>query len=230
MCSRGKYCAKTVKEKAAILREVDERKASKVEISKKHGIPPSTLSTYVRNRKAIEDAYEAEDFASNRKRLRLAKYPEIETAVITTGTRTRLVPVAVPTVFSFPEHPQKATEYNYAVLDTPKTLKRKFEACSTAATSAKKRLERSLQRERRLRRKVATFNDIICDLRKKQLISDDASQMLERCFKGVPLEVMTRLLGQTLHEGHESAQLSLSKYSPLLRMFALTLQFYSAKA
>ncbi|KAK8762030.1 hypothetical protein V5799_026703 [Amblyomma americanum] len=68
MCSRGKYCAKTVKEKVAILREVDERKASKVEIAKKHGMPPSTLSTYVRNRKAIEDAYEAEDFASNKKK------------------------------------------------------------------------------------------------------------------------------------------------------------------
>lgn len=102
MCSRGKYCAKTVKEKVAILREVDERKASKVEIAKKHGIPPSTLSTYVRNRKAIEDAYEAEDFASNRKRLRLAKYPEIETAVITwvKEMRSADIPLSGPIIMA----------------------------------------------------------------------------------------------------------------------------------
>ncbi|XP_077491892.1 uncharacterized protein LOC144102508 [Amblyomma americanum] len=106
-----------------------------------------------------------------------------------TGTRTRLVPDAVPTVFSFPEHlakacashectrrklqrgsrsPRKrredsgtppvhvassncatppqdtsddATEPNYAVFDTPRALKRKLEACATAATSAKKRMK-----------------------------------------------------------------------------------------
>ncbi|KAH6948050.1 hypothetical protein HPB50_022735 [Hyalomma asiaticum] len=67
---QGKYCAKTVKEKVEILREVDQGKSSKYEIARKHGIPPSTFSTYIRNRTAIENACEAEDFGASRKRLR----------------------------------------------------------------------------------------------------------------------------------------------------------------
>lgn len=62
-------------------------------------------------------------------------------------------------------------------------------------------------------------------------ISEDASAMLERCFTGIPLEVTKRLLKQTSTEGDKSsAKLSRDKYSPALRMFALTLQFYSTKA
>lgn len=79
---RGNYCAKTVKEKVEILRKVDQGNSSKYEIARKHGIPPSTLSTYIRNRTAIENAYEAEDFGASRKRLRTAKFPELESALI----------------------------------------------------------------------------------------------------------------------------------------------------
>ncbi|KAL3209203.1 hypothetical protein MRX96_038322 [Rhipicephalus microplus] len=123
------------------------------------------------------------------------------------------------------------TEHSYAVLDTPKTLKRKLDACTDSAATVKRKLKLSLERERRLRRKVSSFNEIIDDLKHKQLISEDASAMLERCFTGIPLEVTKRLLKQTSSEGDKSSvKLSRDKYSPALRAFALTLQFYSTKA
>lgn len=125
----------------------------------------------------------------------------------------------------------QVTEHNYAVLDTPKTLKRKLDACTDSAATAKRKLKLSLERERRLRRKVNTFSEILDDLKQKQLVSEDASAMLERCFTGIPLEVTQRLLKKTSSEGDKSfSKLSREKYSPALRMFALTLQFYSTKA
>lgn len=127
-------------------------------------------------------------------------------------------------------HCSQVAEHSYAVKDTPKTLKRKLDACATAATNAKKKLKLSQQRERRLKRRVETFSEIIEDLRKKQLISEDASAMLERCFSGVSLAVMQRLLKQTPVGSDKLAKLNREKYSPALRMFALTLQFYSTKA
>lgn len=75
-CARGKYCTKTLKDKCDILREVDAGVLSKQEIAKKHKIPKSTLSTYIKNKRAIEDALEAE-VATERKRMRLAKYPDL---------------------------------------------------------------------------------------------------------------------------------------------------------
>lgn len=83
MSSRGKYRAKTLKEKWEILREVEAGKQSKNEIAKKHEIPRSTLSTYLRNKATIEDAYTAETFTKDRKRLRTAKHPDLETALLT---------------------------------------------------------------------------------------------------------------------------------------------------
>ncbi|KAH8020490.1 hypothetical protein HPB51_002439 [Rhipicephalus microplus] len=74
--------AKTIKEKVEISLEVDQENSSKYEIARKHGIPPSTLSTYIRNRTAIENAYEAEDFGASRKRLRTVKFAELESALI----------------------------------------------------------------------------------------------------------------------------------------------------
>ncbi|KAH7996036.1 hypothetical protein HPB51_026428 [Rhipicephalus microplus] len=75
-------------------------------------------------------------------------------------------------------------EHSYAVLDTPKTLKRKLDACTDSAATVKRKLKLSLERERRLRRKVSSFNEIIDDLKHKQLISEDASAMLERDASG----------------------------------------------
>ncbi|KAH7985346.1 hypothetical protein HPB49_026472 [Dermacentor silvarum] len=83
MSSRGKYRAKTLKEKLEILRAVDAGKQSKNEIAKKHDISRSTLSTYIRNKKTIEDSYAAETFSKHRKRLHTAKHLDLEAALLT---------------------------------------------------------------------------------------------------------------------------------------------------
>ncbi|KAH8021386.1 hypothetical protein HPB51_015566 [Rhipicephalus microplus] len=80
-CARGKYRAKTFQEKADILWEVDAELLPKQDIAKKHGIPKTTLSTYIKNRRTIEDALEVE-VASKRRRLRPAKYPDREKALL----------------------------------------------------------------------------------------------------------------------------------------------------
>lgn len=108
MCSRGKgYGAKTLKEKVEILREGDAGKISKLEIAKKHSIPKSTLSTYIKNKGAIEDAYATEAFASSRKRLRPAKHPELEQAVVAwiREIRSQDIPLSGPMVMA------KAADY-----------------------------------------------------------------------------------------------------------------------
>lgn len=54
MSIKRKYIAKTISEKLDILYEVDKKIKTKTEIAKDFGIPLSTLSTYLKNRKAIE--------------------------------------------------------------------------------------------------------------------------------------------------------------------------------
>ncbi|KAG0413499.1 hypothetical protein HPB47_009377 [Ixodes persulcatus] len=80
-CARGKYRAKTLQEKSDILREVDAGLLSKQEIAEKCAIPKSTLSTYIKNKRAIEDTLAAE-VANERKRMRPAKYPDLEKALL----------------------------------------------------------------------------------------------------------------------------------------------------
>nr|XP_037278211.1 THAP domain-containing protein 6-like [Rhipicephalus microplus] len=162
------------------------------------------------------------------KRTAERKPPKQRTAIVD------VTPVEQPndnTPTTVQENSAHVAEHSYAVLDTPKTLKRKLDACTDSAATVKRKLKLSLERERRLRRKVSSFNEIIDDLKHKQLISEDASAMLERCFMGIPLEVTKRLLKQTSSEGDKSSvKLSRDKYFPALRAFALTLQFYSTKA
>ncbi|KAH8033036.1 hypothetical protein HPB51_005834 [Rhipicephalus microplus] len=47
----------------------------------------------------------------------------------------------------------QVAEHSYAVLDTPKTLKRKLDACTDSTATVKRKLKLSLERERRLRSK-----------------------------------------------------------------------------
>lgn len=103
MTSRGRgQSAKTLKEKVEILCEVDCGKTSKLEIARKHGIPKSTLSTYIKNKRAIEEAYATDAFTGSRKRLRSAKHPELERAVLTwiKETRSQNIPLSGPIVMA----------------------------------------------------------------------------------------------------------------------------------
>ncbi|KAH7979730.1 hypothetical protein HPB49_010743 [Dermacentor silvarum] len=88
------------KEKVEIPREVDAGKQSKNEIAKKHDIPRSTLSTYIRNKKTIEDSYAAETFAKDRKRIRTAKHPDLEAALLAwiKEKRSQDIPLSGPII------------------------------------------------------------------------------------------------------------------------------------
>nr|XP_050042854.2 THAP domain-containing protein 2-like [Dermacentor andersoni] len=103
-------------------------------------------------------------------------------------------------------------DHNYAVFESPKTLKRKMDLCVDSVVGVNKKLKVSLERERRLRKKVCTFTEIISDLKEKNLVSEDASAMLERCFSGAPLEIMQRLLKHAPAEGDKSVKYSREKY------------------
>ncbi|XP_064463590.1 tigger transposable element-derived protein 6-like [Ornithodoros turicata] len=91
-----------LKDKVEILREVDAGRISKSDIAKKYGIPKSMLSTYIRNRKAIKDTYEGKGFTPERKRLRLAKHPEMGNALITwiKEMRSQDIPLSGPIIMA----------------------------------------------------------------------------------------------------------------------------------
>ena len=87
----------------------------------------------------------------------------------------------------------------------------------------KKNMKIKQQKVRRLKKKVANFEDIIKSLRKKNLITTNCEELLRDRFSGVPMELFKRTSGEG--KGKKG-----TKYSPELRAFALTLQFYSTKA
>ena len=79
----------------------------------------------------------------------------------------------------------------------------------------------SQQKSRRLKKKAKSLKDITKELSDKNLITSTCQEMLESNFFGVPFALLKRM---NLKSGKGS------KYSPELKSFALTLQFYSSKA
>ena len=74
-----------------------------------------------------------------------------------------------------------------------------------------------------LKKKVKSLEDVIAGLRKQNLISEHLEEHLSEKFSGMSLEIFKRMM-KCKKTGHGT------KYSPELRSFALTLQFYSTKA
>ena len=109
-----------------------------------------------------------------------------------------------------------AVPCNSKALDSPGTLKRKYEV---KCKGIKKKLKISQQTIRRLRKRVSNMEGIIKVLKDKQMISDDCKNLLEKSLSGVPLEIIKRMLSKKADE-----------YPPELRSFAMTLQFYLTKA
>ena len=86
----------------------------------------------------------------------------------------------------------------------------------------KKKLKKSQQKSRRLKKKVTDLKGIVKQLQKEDLISSKCEEMLDQTFARIPLALMKRMTSKKSGKGN--------KYSPELKSFALTLQFYSAKA
>ena len=88
--------------------------------------------------------------------------------------------------------------------------------------SLKKKMKSTQQKSRRLKRKVTSLKDIVKSLKQHHLISTNCEEMLNQTFTGVPLALMKRMTAKKSGKGR--------RYSSELKSFALTLQFYSAKA
>ena len=114
--------------------------------------------------------------------------------------------------------------HSYHIDESPKTLKRKLAKADDTISAMKKRLKFSQQKTRRLSKKVASLHAIVKSLRNKRLVTPDGAEMLERTFSGGPLVVMKTLVNQ------KGGRTTRQRYHAVLRSFALTLQFYSAKA
>ncbi len=161
-------------------------------------------------------------------------------------TRKILKEDAVPEIFpTFPSHlkkkknprkppPERSAKSLYAVnsdfsknsihhdhpyaLPSQNDLKRKLEISFEENSQLKKRIKL-------LEAKIASLNDIITELKEKNLINDEVGTILEQASLKVPAEIFERL--SCSKPGSEQTK---ACYSKELKAFAVTLQFYSSKA
>lgn len=162
---------------------------------------------------------------------------------------------AVPSVFdAFPKHLQKnyatrkspkkrhITEVNAHPTDQPdlvnpgegntavqtespekKRLKRKLEDTKGKLTRSRKKVKMLQQSNRRLAKRNGDLQSIITELKHKAFISEQSIAVLENCTGGVA-DLLKRQVAK------HSNQPMKTVYSPELRSFALTLNFYSPHA
>ncbi|KAG5865011.1 hypothetical protein JTB14_017214 [Gonioctena quinquepunctata] len=81
------------------------------------------------------------------------------------------------------------------------------------------------EKNRRLRNKVSHLMQVVNDIRRKDLLSPNACDLLEKTFSGLPLAIMKRMLANS-RRGKTIRQ----KYDAVIRSFAMTLNFHSSKA
>jgi hypothetical protein len=142
---------------------------------------------------------------------------------------------SVPTEHASPEHaspehaspehasPEHASpDHASPDHESPRKKIRELNKREKKITSLKKKLKMSQQKFRRLNKKVKSLGQIIKQLRQDNLISSNCEEMLSQTFSGVPLALMKRVSAKKSGKR--------SKYTPEMKSFALTLQFYSAKA
>ena len=87
----------------------------------------------------------------------------------------------------------------------------------------RKRLKVSQQKSRWLTKKVESLGDIIKKLKDNHLISSNCEEALHSTLSVVPLQIFQQM--QSTSKSGKGV-----KYPPIIRSFALTLQFYSTKA
>ena len=88
----------------------------------------------------------------------------------------------------------------------------------------KRKLKIAQQRTRRLRKQLDTFQDVIAELKKKNLLTNQAAEEIEASFSSEASSLIKRQLNKS------QKKLSVNTYPEELRRFALTLQFYSGRA
>lgn len=114
-------------------------------------------------------------------------------------------------------------EHNYVIRQSPRKLKRKLDLSLQNEEELKKKIKHEQTTNSRLRKKVKSLKEIVQTLKKKNLVTDQCATLLESTFTGVSNSIMQRILKQNKNKNP-------GKYSNELRSFAMTLNFYSAKA
>ena len=103
-------------------------------------------------------------------------------------------------------------------------LMKKLKIERMKSNKLREKMRMSRQKVIRLQKKVNSLNELIKTLKDKDLISDQVKETLEGKFSGISHEIFQRLSKQKKKTGQGL------KYTPELKSFALTLQFYSTKA
>lgn len=89
------------------------------------------------------------------------------------------------------------------------------------------RYKHQLEKEKtkRLRNRVSHLKQVVNVIRRKDLLSPGACEILEKTFSGLPLALMKRMLANS-----RKGKIIRQKYDEVIRSFAMTLHFYSSKA
>lgn len=77
----------------------------------------------------------------------------------------------------------------------------------------------------RLKNRVTSLTEMVCEIRKKRLVPTSGLQCLETIAENDVCELLRRFFANA-----KRACVSREKYPPALRTFAMTLHFYSPKA
>ena len=93
--SKRKHCAYTLEFKLKIVSEVEEKKLTKTEICKKHGIPNSTLSNFLRDRERLQKARDETKFRPTTKTMKLSNQEDLEEALFQWFQQARAMNVPV---------------------------------------------------------------------------------------------------------------------------------------
>jgi hypothetical protein len=114
-------------------------------------------------------------------------------------------------------------EHSYAVL-SPTKVKKRLDVASDGFYMCSKRLKLASQRNRRLSQKVESLQDALKEMQRRELLSQQGVENIFSSFDGSVFELIKRCIDK------QSSATSRNPYPPQLKAFALTLQFYSARA
>ena len=123
-----------------------------------------------------------------------------------------------------PGSEQLLSDHLYAVMDSPRKLKRMLDSSTDKLVSVNKKLKVQRQRVRRLKKTVDSLSAVVKNLKQQKLVSDSCLEVLESTYSCVSFAMMKCFVE------HRGKILTRKAYPPELRAFALTLQFYSTKA
>lgn len=107
--------------------------------------------------------------------------------------------------------------------DEYNALKRKLCQAEEKIAASNKKIKLQQQSKRRLSKKNSDLKNVINELKRKSMISDDSLKVLENCGSGVP-DMLKRQVAK------KCGLKTPVTYSPALRSFALILYFYSPHA